>query len=162
MVATDSYVSAGFVLPPLPREMQKKLKDFVDTDDGLLLSNPMDLAYQYYGPVVYPAGKVVADYSGIDTLVFHLPLSMTPEAYSLPEDMANSLLDNVLRVRSETSKPMALVVSHFPTGESWQTAFNCQQKCHEAGIPVYFSVESAAKAIDLFLHYHERRDGVDG
>ena len=101
--------------------------------------------------------RAVADYSGIDILVFHLPLSIVPPFPSFPEGIATSILDAVIRVHNETTKPMAVVINNVTDGESWQTALNCQQRCHEAGIPVYFSINSVASAIDRFLWYHENR-----
>jgi len=57
---------------------------------------------------------------------------------------------------------MAVVINNFTDGESWQTALNCQRKCQEAGLPVYFSINSAASAIDRFLRYHENRARLTG
>jgi acyl-CoA synthetase (NDP forming) len=155
VVATDSYVSAGLVLPPLSQQMRQKLRSFVSTDAGISLNNPVDLASEYWGPGVYPLVKALADYSEIDILVFHFPLGMTPAFSSMPKEGAIPVVDNVIRVHNETSKPIAVVIDQLATSEAWETAFSCQQKCHEAGIPVYFSINSAAKAIDRFLRYHE-------
>jgi len=155
VVATDSYVSAGLIVPSLTQEIQQELMSFVDNDIGVSLNNPMDLSSQFSPPIVYSTIKALADYSGIDALVFHLPLGMLPETSTFPEDSAISLLDIVIRVRGEINKPLAVVVSNLNNSGNRRTAFDCQQKCHEAGIPVYFSTDSAAKAIDLFLRYHE-------
>ncbi len=155
VVATDSYVSAGLVLPPLSQEMRQKLRSFVSTDAGISLNNPVDLASEYWSPGVYLLVKALADYSEIDILVFHLPLGIMPPFSSMPKEGAIPLLDNVIRVHNEASKPIAVVIDQLATSEAWETAFACQQKCHEAAIPVYFSINSAAKAIDRFLRYHE-------
>ena len=155
VVATDSYVSAGLIVPSLTQEIQQELMSFVDNDIGVSLNNPMDLSSQFSPPIVYSTIKALADYSGIDALVFHLPLGMLPETSTFPEDSAISLLDIVIRVRGEINKPLAVVVSNLNNSGNRRTAFDCQQKCHEAGIPVYFSTDSAAKAISLFLRYHE-------
>lgn len=162
VVATDSYVSAGLVLPPLPQEIQQKLRSFVDDDAGLSLNNPVDLAGQYYTPAIYLVVRALADYSGIDILAFDLPFGIMPLIPSLPEEGAIPLLDNVIRVHNETNKPMAVVINQLTTSESWETAFSCQQKCHQAGIPVYFSIDSAARAIGRFLRYHENRARLTG
>ena len=157
VVATDSYVSAGLVLPPLPQEVRQELRSFLSTDAGLGLGNPVDLGGQYYTPAVYPVMKTLADYREIDILVFHLPLGIMPAFSSFPKQGAIALLDNVIRVHNETSKPTVVVVDQLATSEAWETAFSCQQKCHEAGIPVYFSIDGAAKALDRVLRYHENR-----
>jgi len=157
VLAADSYPSAGFVLPPLPQEMQRKLRNLTKSDAGLTLDNPVDFSSQYFTPAIYTAVRALADYDGFDMLIFHLPFTIIPPVYSVSTEAASSLLDDVIRVRRETNKPLALVISNFVAGESWQTAFYCAQKCSKAGIPVYFYIGSAAKAIDRFLRYHERR-----
>ena len=157
VVATDSYVSAGLVLPSLPREMQEKLRSLFGADAGMSLNNPVDLAGQFYSPALYPAVKAMADYSGIDIVIFHLPLGITPAFASFPEKGAIPLLESVIRVHSESDKPLAVVIDQFATAEAWETALSCQQRCHQAGIPVYFSIDAAARAISRFLCYHENR-----
>jgi hypothetical protein len=54
---------------------------------------------------------------------------------------------------------MVVVIDQLTTVESWETAIACQQKCQQARIPVYFSVSSAAKALDRFMRYHEKKRG---
>lgn len=159
VVATDIYASAGFVLPPLPQELRKRLRSFLNTDAGTGLSNPVDLAAQYYTPAVYSVVKTLADYDGVDMLIFHLPLGINPPFPSFPKEFAIAILDNAVRAYSENGKPMAVVIDQFTTTESWETAIACQEKCHQAGIPVYFSVRSAARALGRFLRYHEKRRG---
>jgi hypothetical protein len=40
----------------------------------------------------------------------------------------------------------------------WQKVFDdLQAPCSEAGVPVYYSMASAAKAVDRLLLYYERR-----
>jgi acyl-CoA synthetase (NDP forming) len=160
VVATDAYVSAGLDLPPLPQELRQKLRSFLSTDAGLSVNNPVDLAAQYYNTLAaYSVVKTLADYGGVDILVFHLPLGINPPFPSFPKEFAIDILDNAIRVHNETDKPMVVVIDQLTTVESWETAIACQQKCQQAGIPVYFSVSSAAKAIGRFLSYHEKRGG---
>jgi len=160
VVATDRYVSCGFVLPPLPPEVRQKLRQLVNTDAGISLNNPVDLAAQFYTPAVYSVVKALADYSGVDMLIFHLPLAIMPPFPSFPEEYATAILDNAIRAYKETLKPMAVVIDQITTGGSLETAITCQQKCHREGIPTYFSIDSAAKAIARFLHYYENRNDL--
>lgn len=157
VVATDVYASAGFVLPPLPQELRIKLRSFLNTDAGTGLSNPIDLAAQYYTPAVYPVVKTLADYDGVDIIVFHLPLGINPPFPSFPREFALAILDNAIRAYIDGRKPMAVVIDQFTTAESWETAIVCQEKCHRAGVPVYFSVRSAARALARFMRYYDQR-----
>lgn len=157
VVATDVYASAGFILPPLPQEIRNKLRSFLNTDAGTGLSNPVDLAAQYYTPAVYSVVKTLIGYDGVDILVFHLPLGINPPFPSFPKEFALAILDNAIRAYTDGAKPMAVVIDQFTTTESWETAIVCQEKCHQARVPVYFSVRSAARALARFIRYHEQR-----
>lgn len=157
VVATDVYAAAGLVLPPFPKEFQQKLMGFVPTVAGLSLNNPVDLSGEHFNMALYNVGKTLADYDGIDVLVFHLPLSIVPMLFAYPEKMVFTFIDAAIRIHREATKPIAAVIHNLPNGEVWQEAYNCQRKCHQAGIPAYFSMESAAKAIGQYISYHECR-----
>lgn len=159
VVATDVYSAAGLALPPFPRELQRKLSGFVPSIAGLSLGNPVDLSAEHFDLALYNVGKTIVDYHGIDALVFHLPLSIIPVVYAYPEQMMFNYIDHVIRIHNETTKPIAAVFHNLPNGEVWDRAFNCQRKCHEAGIPAYFTIEAAAKAISQYIGYHERWAG---
>jgi acyl-CoA synthetase (NDP forming) len=157
VVATDAYVSAGLDLPLLPQEMRQKLRSFLSTGAaGLSVNNPVDLGGQYYNTsAAYSVMKTLADYGGVDILVFNLHLGINPPFPSFPKEFAIAILDNAIRVHNETDKPMVVIIDQLTTFESWETAIACQQKCQQAGIPVYSSVHSAATALGRFMHYHE-------
>jgi acyl-CoA synthetase (NDP forming) len=158
VVATDAYVSVGLDLPLLPQELRQKLRSFLSTGAaGLSVNNPVDLGGQYYNAsAAYSVMKTLADYGGIDILVFNLHLGINPPFPSFPKEFAIAILDNAIRVHNETGKPMVVIIDQLTTVESWETAIACQQKCQQVGIPVYFSVHSAAKALDRFMRYHEK------
>jgi acyl-CoA synthetase (NDP forming) len=103
--------------------------------------------------------KTLADYGGIDILVFNLHLGINPPFPSFPKEFAIAILDNAIRVHNETDKPMVVVIDQLTTVESCETVVACQQNCQKAGIPVYPSVHSAAKALDWFMRYHEKGIG---
>jgi acyl-CoA synthetase (NDP forming) len=159
VVATDTYVSAGLDLPPLPQKLRQQLRSSLSTGAaGLSVNNPVDLGGQYYNvSAAYSVMKALADYGGIDTLVFNLHLGINPPFPSFPKEFAIAILDNAIRARSETDKPMVVIIDQLTTVESCETVAACQQKCQEAGIPVYYSVHSAANALDRFMRYHENQ-----
>ena len=161
VVATDAYVSAGLDFPSFPEELREKLRSCLSTGaTGLSINNPIDLGGQYWDPTsAYSVMKTMADYNGVDILIFHLPLAIMPVFPSYPKEFAIPLLDNVIKVRNETEKPIVVVIDQLTTVESWDTALACQQKCIQAKIPVYFSAQSAAKALSNFIAYHEKRAG---
>lgn len=67
------------------------------------------------------------------------------------------LLEDVVKAHRELDKPVILVLQLPTFGEDYEWMLNAQRICYEAGIPVYHSIGSAAKAVDRFLSYHEHR-----
>jgi len=64
----------------------------------------------------------------------------------------------VIKLKSETKRPLALVMQYLITGWDWQEGVkDLQQECDRAGVPVYFSMASAARAIDHVMRYYEKR-----
>ena len=159
VMATDVYISAGLDLPQLPEKLRRKVRGFLNPKAaGLSVKNPLDLGGQYFNLVgTYPVMKMLVEDSGIDILDFHLHLGIHPPFASLPREFAFVQLDNVIKVYGETGKPMIVVIDQLTNVESWETAMACQQKCHQARIPVYYSVHGAATALDRFISYHEKR-----
>jgi acyl-CoA synthetase (NDP forming) len=157
VVATDTYVSAGFALPRLPEELRQKLRGFLSTGAaGLSVNNPVDLGGQFFNVSgAYSVMKELADYDGIDILVFHLHLGINPPFASFPKEYSIAILDNAIKVHNDTGKPMVVVIDQLTTVESCDTVAACQQKCQQAEVPVYSSVNGAAEALKQFMRYHE-------
>ncbi len=158
VLATDEFVANGFSVPPLSEDFRSKLRSFLPTEHGTSLRNPIDLGAQIFSPGFYPVLASLANYDGIDLLVVQLSLGMLVLPPFLGEGtVLNALADWVIRVHKETSKPLALVIHAMASGESWEVALDCQEKCYRAGLPVYNSIGSAAKAIDHCITYCQRR-----
>jgi len=63
----------------------------------------------------------------------------------------------ILKVQQGPGKPMAVVVHYEANADGWNLAAKQVKKFYEAGLPVYYSVASAAKAIDRFIRYSAKR-----
>ncbi|UCH50734.1 MAG: CoA-binding protein, partial [Chloroflexota bacterium] len=162
VLATDVYVSAGLDLPRLSEELRRKVRGFLDPDAaGLSVNNPLDLGGQFFNTIgTYPIMKMLFDDGGIDIIAFHLHLSIHPPFPSLPGEFAFVLLDNAIKVYNETGKPMIVVIDQVTNVESWETAIALRERCKQARIPVYLSVQAAATALERFINYHEKRRGL--
>jgi len=154
VMAADECATNGFMLPPLPQDIQDDLRGFVATNAGTILGNPIDIPMRL-GETSYNILRRLSDYEGIDLLVAQIPLCSLGFPLSDAYTLFDFGVDTIIRVHGEVSKPMAIVIHCITSGESWQVASNYLQKCCQAGLPVYHSVASAAKAIDRFLNYYE-------
>jgi hypothetical protein len=134
------------------------LRSAVSNDAGTILGNPIDFPPLVSSNEAYLSIlRKLSVWEGIDLLLFQVPLRGIMVSLSLACAIFDAQLDNIIKVCTKSSKPMAVIVHYLASGESWHAVSNYQRKCYEAGLPVYHSIASATKAIDRLLHYHEKR-----
>ena len=162
VLAVDQFAAVGFVIPPLTQQIQEKVnqgvKDFASSDAGFLLSNPIDVGTLMSCEGHYNILKALATYDGLDLLVIQLSLNnsewpQTGSAFSIWPDLVT---DAIIKFHGEVNTPMAVVLHGIVSSWDLQRVLDLQVRYYEAGLPVYRSAASAAKAIDRFLCYHER------
>ena len=157
VLATDCCTRAGLVVPCFPQEIQDTLRNHVQMRGlGTVLSNPVDLSDQGWD-VTYGCAKVILDYDDVDLLIFQLSIDQFPSPFHGRDSVFNSLIENIIKVRRETHKPVAVVIHSATSPDGYHLAFDLKQKCTEAWLPVYHSLSNAAKAIARFLDYHEHK-----
>jgi len=167
VLATDGHAQAGFVLPPLPQHIQKEIsqeiRNFLKTDAGMILNNPFDItnlaASMASSEGHYSILRKLATYDGFDLLVTHLSVNNADWPYvgASYNTWPDILTDATIKVHHDMGKPTAAVIYGIFSVRDLQRALELQQKYCEAGLPVYHSVANAAKAINRFMCYHEKR-----
>ena len=158
VLATDECSAAGFAVPPLPPDLRRSLLEAAGTDAGTMLDNPIDFPFWVAGDEKYrEVVKRLLAWDGIDMFLVLGPLRHTELPLEVYKDFLDWQLDRIIAVGRDSSKPIAVVMCYLATGESWMAAAHFQRKCYEAGLPVYFSVTSAVKAVDRLLAYQQRR-----
>jgi len=168
VLTTDEYAAAGFTLPPLPAQMQQELshqvKKLVNSDAGFMLNNPVDVTNLATTEAHHAVLKALATYEGIDLLVgqFSVNNAGWPYADSNFSTWPEFFIEALIKARSETNKPVAMIIHGVLSNWDMQKALKLQQQCCEAGLPVFHSPARAARAIDRFLRYHERSSGRGG
>ncbi|MDM7998709.1 MAG: CoA-binding protein [Dehalococcoidia bacterium] len=160
VLATDDWARNGFVLPPLPAGIREQLRQSIPNEAGLILQNPVDLSLFAFGDnAEFFLTTLVNRENFADLTVFHQGFG---QSGWIPSDTTEPLLDNAinayLKVKSTTDRPILLVMQHLVSGWDWQKGVeDVQKRCAAAGIPVYYSMYGAARAVDTVLRYHERR-----
>ena len=160
VVGTDDWARFGFELPPLPQEVRQELRSLVPNEAGLILNNPLDLSSFAYSAGFYDLVERLLNYEGfVDLSVIHIGFGQAAWfSCSTFESEIDLFRDAVMKIRGEVDKPLALVMQYLITGWDWQKGIeDLQRGCAQAGIPVYHSMASAARAVDRFVRYHERR-----
>ena len=163
VLATDDWSSHGFVLPPLPQVVREEIRSLVTTEAGLILGNPVDLSSFAYSEGFYNLVMRLLTYEGFaDLSVIHIGFGQAAWfSTSVFDAEIGFFRDAVVRIQSEIDKPLAVVIQYLITGWDWQKGIeDLQRGCAEAGLPVYYSMASAAKATDRLLRYHEKRSAA--
>jgi acyl-CoA synthetase (NDP forming) len=160
VLGADDWSKYGFVLPPLPRAIKEEIRASVPTEAGLILHNPIDLSSFAYSERFYGLIKrLLTDKDFADLSVIHIGFGQAAwSSTSTFEDEIGIFRDAVIKLKEDTNRPLALVMQYLITGWDWQKGVDdIQQGCADAGVPVYYSMASAARAIDRVLRHHEKR-----
>lgn len=156
VLSTDDCTSVGLKVPCFPVAIQDKLKGYMEKGNtGVILSNPVDLSDQGWG-VFDECVKTILDYDGIDLVIFQCAAGPIPSSDAL-KALGASSVDGIVKLRKVTTKPVVVVVHSLISDISWQVAVEVERKCGEVGIPFYHSLSNAARAINRFIDYNERR-----
>jgi acyl-CoA synthetase (NDP forming) len=166
VLATDDCAAAGFSLPPLSEEIREELREEVrrafGSDVGTILGNPLDFPPIASSDDVYSSVlRRILGWDGIDLLLCHMPLRGIMLTLPLACAIFDSQVRNVLKVADESSKPVAMVVHCLASAESRQAASRYVAECSNAGLPAYYSIASAARAIDRLVRYDNYRRSID-
>ena len=150
---TDDCERAGLKVPHLPLSLRQELRE-VAPQLGTSVRNPVDLIVWediWNIDVFSKTARLATAYDGIDLVIFHTYFS----ADRL--DITVAWLEDFIVASKQFPKPVAMVFRHRGAPEALSPLFQMQQKCHQAGLPVYPSVGRAAQAISMFIGYHESR-----
>jgi acyl-CoA synthetase (NDP forming) len=158
VLGTDDWADSGFTLPKLPAPIRQAWRTALGNDAGTILSNPVDIPHMGFGqePFLTALAKLHA-FEGIDLLVFHMPIRgimLSPAVSSVLFDPESQ---TIIKTHQGPGKPVAVVVHYQANVDGWNLAAKQVKKFCEAGLPVYYSVASAAKAIDRYIRYSANR-----
>jgi hypothetical protein len=104
--------------------------------------------------------KRLSTYEGfVDLSVVHIGFAQmswfSPASYDVTVD---SLRDAIIKIHQEVDSPLALVAQYLVNRWDWRKALeDLQEPCSEEGMPVYYSMAAAARAVDRFMRYQEWR-----
>jgi acyl-CoA synthetase (NDP forming) len=156
VVATDMCEKAGLRVPEFQPRTRNRLEEMIP-DAGTSARNPvepdkgLDAWAEFYGEGL----KAIDEDDNIDLILTHLGIDVYG---GVGEKMSQSLdeaVDILIRLADGLTKPLVVVLYAGGRGETITAVLNAQKRCLEAGLPVYPSVPSAARAISRFIGYHE-------
>ena len=161
VVATDMCEKAGLKVPPFAVETQNRLEQLIP-NAGTSARNPVepDSALNAW-PHFYEQGlKAIDEDAGIDFILTHLGVDVYGGAGDRLSQSLDQAVDILIKLSGQLSKPLVMVLYAGGRAETINLVLDAQQKCLEAGLPVYPNVPSAARAMSRFIGYHEFLDRV--
>jgi acetate---CoA ligase (ADP-forming) len=155
VLAADICASRGFSLPPLPRELSRAMKRGLNSEAGLVLTNPIELNMP--PEVSCEMGKTMLEYEGFDLMLANCVFGQHP--WSCFDGLFEKFCHTILRIHSQVAKPIAVALDSGHT--IYEPHFLAMRRRYvEARLPVYYSIADACLAIDRYLRYHEARPAV--
>ena len=155
VLATDACAANGFTLPAIPQALSDRIKGFLDSEAGLILTNPIEL--NMFPEATYNIARHFLAYQGFDLMLANCVFGQHP--WSFFDVWFDSFCDTILKVRGETDKPVAVVLHSDLTDQERHFDALRRRYC-DAGLPVYYSMSNACRAVDQFLRFHQKRLGL--
>jgi acyl-CoA synthetase (NDP forming) len=150
--AADDIIGAGLDLPMLSLETRKSLKEIYGSEAGNMFRNPVDVSALAGGPVFARAIRTILASDQSDVVVLHFPFDLWAMAYRM--EFIWSYVEGIIETCRDAKKPILTVLHMCATGLAKKLAVEVQEKLVEAGLPVYTSFTSAARAVARCLQYY--------
>lgn len=150
--AGDTCTETGLNVPPLSLETIRGLKKLLG-EVGSILHNPVDVSQsQFRGlPTLYQAVGLVAGDAVIDVVLIQEDVDILLPIYS--RQGLEEINEFFIKLAGKQNKPIIVVL---PPGSSEPERLQLEQKLLTASIPVFSSVERAARAIFNAGKYYRR------
>ena len=159
VLAADACERAGLTVPRFTPEIRRKLQQLLPTV-GTILRNPIDTQWvitvtpQQLSQIT----NILAQWDGCDLLLAHYPMDIGPILFhEIGSASLDALIDSIIQTARTCTKPVAVALHAVAYPQSWEILLKTEQRCIEAGLPVFRSVSSAARAISRFIQYYEDR-----
>jgi len=169
VAAADACERTGLSVPQFSSQLQKKLATILPPV-GASFRNPVDVASPFPPPLVLKAvlESVGADDS-VDTIIIdELEFSGASAGMKNIAERFGTTLNEAAQVlidiKRTLSKPLVMVLAVEATGADAIEFEGVRRSVGDyflkEGIPVFLTLERAAKALSNFLSYHEHRESV--
>ncbi len=157
VAAADACELEGFEVPPLPSEMRDAIRSFAP-EVWSLISNPMDGSVMGGIETMVRCFQMGSQWDGIDLLIGNSSAIwlLDHKDNAKQHELSIQFLIELSRV---SQKPMVIYINAGDTTTPWrvEARLKAQERCREAGIPVYPNIQRAARALANFTSYHRRR-----
>ena len=155
----DECENNGLTVPPLPSDIVAELKRLFP-HEGNLIKNPIDLSVTAEGAgimleALLYAMELIAKHPEFDLLICDTAVERVLESIEW-QGMFQGIVAMFIQIGKESKKPMAVVMRSADSPEEWRwkSIVTEQERCIQAGFPIYPTIARAAKAISEVVKYN--------
>jgi len=168
VAAADACERVGLSVPLFPTELQKKLASIVPPA-GASVRNPVDVGGPFPAPAMLRAVlETVLTDGDVDTMIVdELQFATTTDIIRVDPARAQAseeLKEVPVDIKKRFGKPVMMVLpveATAPDAMDYESARrNLCSYYLEKDIPVYLTLERAAKSLANYLGYHERSNAI--
>ena len=156
VLSADDCEGAGLSVPIFSDGLRQELRRFLP-EMGNSVNNPVDSVVVTTPGAVSRGMTAVAGSNEVDFLLVHMPLASSLSAFT--SQARRETLEAVIETSRSIGLPVAVAQPHADEPESAEIFYGLQQRCVEAGLPMYSSPSRAGKAISRFIQYHRWKSG---
>ncbi len=164
VMAADVVHRQGLELPPLPDEVKKKLTAVLP-NAGSIFTNPVDTSVLLKDPGdLKKTIEILSNWDDIDFVFIHHAYEIIGWSLDLLIESGLSAIvgERLTQFARGINKPVVIILHYVVRPQAYQLLANDQAICLKAGFPVFTSIDSAAKAMNKFISYHERKQRLPG
>ncbi|HEY92071.1 MAG TPA: hypothetical protein G4O07_09595 [Dehalococcoidia bacterium] len=161
VIATDTCDNAGLKVPPFHAETRNRLEEIIP-EAGAGARNPVETTLGIDGAVdFYTRGLRVVDADPeIDFIMVHIAADIYGGRHSEWIEQLMKAADVLADTAVTLAKPLVIVLSAGENADTVAAVLEARQRLLNAGIPVYLSIEAAARAMIRLIDYYSYQDGV--
>ncbi|MBE0430652.1 MAG: CoA-binding protein [Dehalococcoidia bacterium] len=151
--AGDACMDSGLEVPPLSIDTRKELGALLG-EVGSILHNPVDVSQaQFRGlETLFRSIELVANDTAIDVVLIQEDVDIVLPIYS--QKGLEDINDFFIGLRNRQSKPIVVVL---PPGSAEPERLQAEQRLLKASIPVFCSMDRAARAVSNLNRYSHRQ-----
>ena len=160
--AADEIVDAGLQCPVLPDDTQKALGE-INPVAGTSVRNPVDTIAIFEAPKLEQTLRIIGEAENIDVILYHTSFSWGRGRRSMamlgadPVHYMQMQVQQMVKAREASGTPIVVVLRPPLDVESMERTAAFQEKCWQAGFPVFPTIPRAANAVAKVLSWARSR-----
>ena len=157
IAAADACEEAGLTLLPLPGDIVEELKQLAPTT-WMMLGNPVDVSAIGAPQVSRQLLERLSRHEAYDLIIidFYMDFLYNEEG---TQEGVHRTVSTVIELQRETGRPTAVIIrpGDSPAEWRWRAAREERERCVQAGLPVFSSLDRASHTLGRVIRYYEER-----